>query len=168
MDLATFKTTFDGILQTYVQEKIDQSKHLISDKKINKFIEYINTFIFSGGKRIRPFGLRITYTGFGGDNEKAILNFGIIFELLHSMALIHDDIIDQSDKRHNALTIHSYIETMLSGPHAKHVAEGQAILLGDLLLSRVYELRYKQHDFEENLLLEARKNVHSMIEEVIL
>ena len=82
MDLASFKTTFDGILQTYVQEKIDQSRQLISDKKINKFIDYINTFIFSGGKRIRPFWLRITYTWFGGDNEKAILNFGIIFELL--------------------------------------------------------------------------------------
>jgi geranylgeranyl pyrophosphate synthase len=62
MDLARFKTTFDGILQTYVQDKIEQAQKLISDKKINSFIEYINTFIFSGGKRIRPFGLWITYT----------------------------------------------------------------------------------------------------------
>jgi geranylgeranyl pyrophosphate synthase len=65
--------------------------------------------------------------------------------------------------------MHSYIETLLgANPNAKHIAEWQAILLGDLLLSRVYELRYKQHDFQENLLWEARKNVHSMIEEVIL
>lgn len=169
MDLTSFKTTFDGILQTYVQGKIDQSQKLISDKKINKFIDYINTFIFSGGKRIRPFGLRIVYKWFGGNNEKAILNFGIIFELLHSMALIHDDIIDQADKRHNAATMHSYIQTLLgNNPNAQHIAEGQAILLGDLLLSRVYELRYKQHEFAENLLREARRNVHSMIEEVIL
>ncbi len=169
MDLSSFKTTFDGILQTYVNEKIAQSKKLISDEKINKFIEYITTFIFSGGKRIRPYGLRIIYTGFGGTNEKAIFNFGIIFELLHSMALIHDDIIDQAEKRHNALTVHSYIENIL-GRHknAKRIAEGQAILIGDLMLSRVYELRYKQHDFKENLVLEARINVHSMIEEVIL
>ena len=97
------------------------------------------------------------------------MNFGIIFELLHSMALIHDDIIDQADKRHNAATMHSYIQTLLgNNPNAQHIAEGQAILLGDLLLSRVYELRYKQHDFAENLLREARRNVHSMIEEVIL
>ncbi|MFA7298549.1 MAG: polyprenyl synthetase family protein [Candidatus Absconditabacterales bacterium] len=169
MDLSGFKTTFDGILQTYVQGKIEQSQKLISDKKINSFIDYITTFIFSGGKRIRPYGLRITYTGFGGDNEKAILNFGIIFELLHSMALIHDDIIDQAERRHNAATMHSYIETLLGdSPNARHIAEGQAILLGDLLLSRVYELRYKQHDFPEDLLWEARKNVHNMIEEVIL
>ncbi len=169
MDLSSFKTTFDGILETYIHNKIDQSKSLINDKKINKFIEYINTFIFSGGKRIRPYGLWIIYKWFGGDNEKAILNFGIIFELLHSMALIHDDIIDQAGKRHNALTVHAYIETLLAtNPHAQHIAEGQAILLGDLLLSWVYELRYKQHDFPENLLREARENVHNMIEEVIL
>lgn len=172
MDLLSFKTTFDGILQTYVQDKIEQAQNLISDKKINTFIDYISSFIFSGGKRIRPYGLRVTYMWFGGQNEKAILNFGIIFELLHSMALIHDDIIDQAEKRHNALTVHSYIKTLLTttdnNPNTKRVAEGQAILLGDLLLSRVYELRYKQHDFEENLLWEARKNVHSMIEEVIL
>ncbi len=169
MDLATFKTTFDGILQTYIHEKIEQSKHLIDDKKINKFIEYIDTFIFSGGKRVRPYVLWLTYMGFGGNKEKAILNFGIIFELLHSMALIHDDIIDQAKKRHNALTVHAYIETLLHNKsNAGHVAEGQAILIGDLLLSRVYELRYKNHDFDEELLFEARKNVHSMIEEVIL
>ena len=61
MDLASFKTTFDGILQTYVKEKITQAQKLINDKKINGFIDYITTFIFSGGKRIRPYGLRITY-----------------------------------------------------------------------------------------------------------
>ncbi|HBB03561.1 TPA: hypothetical protein DCZ39_01470 [Patescibacteria group bacterium] len=62
MDLSSFKTTFDGILQYYVHGKIEQAQKLISDKKINKFIEYINTFIFSGGKRIRPYGLRLIYT----------------------------------------------------------------------------------------------------------
>lgn len=169
MDLSSFKTTFDGVLQTYVQEKIVQAHKLINDKKINDFIDYITTFIFSGGKRIRPYGLRLVYKGFGGDNEKAILNFGIIFELLHSMALIHDDIIDQADKRHNALTVHAFIEKALEwNPQAHHIAEGQAILIGDLLLSRVYELQYKQHDFTEKVLVNARNNVHSMIEEVIL
>lgn len=169
MDLGSFKTTFDGILQTYIQGKIGQAHALINDKKINSFIDYVTTFIFSWGKRIRPYGLRIVYKWFGGDNEKAILNFGIIFELLHSMALIHDDIIDQADKRHNALTMHAYIQGQLEDtPHAAHIAEWQAILIGDLLLSRVYELQYKQHDFTQQVLEEARKNVHSMIEEVIL
>ena len=62
MDLSSFKTTFDGILQTYIHDKIAQAEKIIDDKKINTFIEYISTFIFSGGKRIRPYGLRIIYT----------------------------------------------------------------------------------------------------------
>lgn len=168
MDLLTFKTTFDGVLQTYTQGKIAQAKQLIADKKINNFIDYIDTFIFSGGKRIRPYGLWLAYIGFGGQNEKAILNFWIIFELLHSMALIHDDIIDQSTKRHNALTMHSHIQTLLKGNNAEHIAQWQALLIWDLLLAWVYELRFKHHDFDEQHLTKARENVHTMIEEVIL
>jgi len=40
------------------------------------------------------------------------------------MALIHDDIIDQAERRHNAATMHSYIETLLGdSPNARHIAE---------------------------------------------
>lgn len=167
MNLWDFKVTFDGILENYVGEKVKEAQKLLNNEKLNKYIKYIETFIFSWGKRIRPYGLRIAYKGFGGQDEKAILNFGIMFELLHSMALIHDDIIDQSTKRHNILTVHTYINTLLTKADA-HIADGQAILIGDLLLSWVYELRYKHHNFPEDVLLEARKNVHEMIEEVIL
>lgn len=90
-----------------------------------------------------------------------------MFELLHSMALVHDDIIDESEKRHNIPTIHEHINKLLGGSK-EHIAEGQAILIGDLLLSWVYELRYKQTGFDDKLLFEARENVHAMIEEVIL
>jgi len=169
MDLSSFKTTFDGVLQTYIHDKIDYAKSLINDKKINTYIDYIATFIFSGGKRNRPYGLRLIYTWFGWNNEKAILKFGIVFELLHSFALIHDDIIDESDKRHNILTVHSHIQTVLKdNSHAKHIGEAHAILIWDLLFSRVYELLHKQHDFPEDLLWEARTNIDNMIEEVIL
>lgn len=45
-----------------------------------------------------------------------------MFELLHTMALIHDDIIDQSKKRHNIPTIHHYISSMLNQSDY-HIAE---------------------------------------------
>ncbi|HCY21498.1 TPA: hypothetical protein DIC40_06720 [Patescibacteria group bacterium] len=41
------------------------------------------------------------------------MKFAIVFELLHSMALIHDDVIDQADKRHNIPSMHKYIATKL-------------------------------------------------------
>jgi hypothetical protein len=61
MDLVDFKTTFDGILEKYVDEKITQAKLLLADEKLNKFVGYIDTFIFSGGKRIRPYCLWAIY-----------------------------------------------------------------------------------------------------------
>ena len=59
---------------------------------------------------------------FAGKQEKDILQFAIIFELLHTMALIHDDIIDQSDKRHNVPTMHKQIYSIL-GEGRGHIAE---------------------------------------------
>ena len=120
MDLIDFKTTFDGILQEYVGEKIKQSVHLLANPRTNKFVEYIQTFVFSGGKRIRPYVLRAVYMWLGGEKEKEILQFGIILELFHTMALIHDDIMDQSEKRHNAMTLHTYVETLLGTNINKH------------------------------------------------
>jgi geranylgeranyl pyrophosphate synthase len=49
-----------------------------------------------------------------------------------------------------------------------HIAQSQALLVGDLLFSWVYELQYKNHDFDSQLLRVSRWNVHNMIEEVIL
>lgn len=169
MDLIDFKTTFDGVLQEYIVEKIKRAKQLLADPRTNKFVEYIQTFIFSGGKRIRPYVLRAVYMWLGGEKEKEILEFGIIFELFHTMALIHDDIMDCADKRHNAMTMHKFIEWELAKTkNAQHVGESQAILIGDLVLSRVYELRYEIKGFEEVAMDKAKKNIHHMIEEVIL
>lgn len=169
MEINDFKSKFDLILEEYIQKKIDQSKRLLTDDKLNQFIDYISDFVFSWGKRIRPYCLWLTYKWYGWENDEAIMKFWIIFELLHTMALIHDDIIDQSQKRHNVLTMHSYISSILwSSSKLMHIAEGQAMLVGDLLLARVYELRYKNHDFSETLQMSARDNVHAMIEEVIL
>lgn len=167
MNITTFKDKFDIVFKSYVDEKINQAKLILNDQRINTYIEYIQDFIFSWWKRIRPYCLWIMYTWFGGEQENDIMQFAIIFELLHSMALIHDDIIDQSTKRHNVSTMHTYISDILWS-QKNHIAEGQAMLIGDLMLSWVYELWNKHHNFSEKLLDEARQNVHTMIEEVIL
>ena len=169
MDLIDFKTTFDGVLQEYVDEKIRQSTKLLDSVRINSFVQYIQNFIFSEGKRIRPYVLRAVYMGLGGGKEKEILHIGIIFELFHTMALIHDDIMDCADKRHNVMTMHKFIESQLHNvENAQHVGESQAILIGDLVLARVYELRYKINGFEAVAMDKAKINIHEMIEDVIL
>lgn len=167
MDIKTFKATFDKLLKDYVDIKTNQAKALLNDERLNSYIDYIQDFLFSGGKRIRPYVMWLTYSWFGGKSDEDAMKFAIVFELLHSMALIHDDIIDQSEKRHNIATMHKYIASHLD-KQKDRVGEWQAMLIGDLLFSWVYELANKPHNFPENLLIQARENLHSMIEEVIL
>ena len=47
MEINAFKAKFDLILKDYVQKKIDQSKKLLNDEKLNQFIDYVSDFIFS-------------------------------------------------------------------------------------------------------------------------
>ncbi len=167
MDINKFKETFDPILKEYITWKIEQAKNLLQDEKINTYIDYIDNFIFSGGKRIRPYCMRLVYRWFGGTLDNDSMKFSIVFELLHSMALIHDDIIDQANKRHNIFTMHKYITSHLWQQKSR-IGEWQAMLIWDLIFSWVYELSNKDHNFPINLLNNARENLHSMIEEVIL
>lgn len=167
MDLKSFKETFDVILKSYVDQKIYQAKVLLDDKRLNSYVEYIQNFLFSWWKRIRPYCMWLMYKWLGGKSDEESMKFAVAFELFHSMALIHDDIIDQAEKRHNIPTMHKYIAWRFSSEN-NHIGEGEAILVGDLLLSRVYEHINKSYDFPQNLLSQARNNLHNMIEDVIL
>jgi len=169
MDLKTFKINFDIEFKNYISHKINNAQNLVNHKKIINFLEYLQKYIFSGWKRIRPYVFYITYLAFSqnqnNENEQNALHFSMIFEILHTMALVHDDIIDKSEKRHNVQTIHTRINQQINNPH---IANSQAILIWDLLLSRVYEFLHKEQNFNQKLMNKAKINIHEMIEEVIL
>ena len=65
-------------------------------------IKYI---IKSEGKRLRPF--IVLYLGdMFNNNPKDTMNGAMGVELLHNFTLVHDDIMDGDDLRHNVATIH--------------------------------------------------------------
>ena len=82
--------------------------------------------IESGGKRIRPIILMLFSRIFR--NEKNVIEAGAILELIHSATLLHDDVVDQSDIRHNIKTAN------------KLWGDDSAVLVGDFLYSRAFEL----------------------------
>ena len=82
--------------------------------------------IESGGKRIRPIILMLFSRIF--QNEKNVIEAGAILELIHSATLLHDDVVDQSDIRHNIKTAN------------KLWGDDSAVLVGDFLYSRAFEL----------------------------
>jgi len=72
----------------------------------------------------------LTAKSVGGKFDVAY-NAAVAVELLHNFTLVHDDIMDNADKRRGRLTLH------------KKYDESTAILVGDSLLSVAYEYLIK-------------------------
>jgi len=160
-----FKKIFDESLASFVGKKIKSVYDIVAQNKIFSYVSYVSDYIFSGWKRIRPYVCYLTYAGFGGKNIEEIVAFSRIFELFHTMALIHDDFIDKSDKRHNIQTVHCFINSSFDN---LHIANWQAVLVWDLVLNWMYELLFSHYDFGEKELNLARKQIFETIQEVIL
>src|SRR5947209_355084 len=91
----------------------------------------------AGGKRLRPGFCYWAFVGAGGDPaDPAIVDAGAALELLHTFALIHDDIMDGSSTRRSIETIHVRFEERhaLDGwrGDGRRFGEGVAVLIGDL------------------------------------
>jgi geranylgeranyl diphosphate synthase, type I len=94
-------------------------------------------FIANGGKRLRPEFAYWSFVGCGGDpDDPALLDLACALEMLHTFALIHDDVMDGSAVRRHAPTVHhALMETHQQGlwrGEPRRFAEGMAVLLGDL------------------------------------
>ncbi len=93
-------------------------------------VSLINTLsshmIDSGGKRIRPIILFLISKIM--NNKSNMIESAAIIELIHAATLLHDDVVDQSDIRHNINTAN------------KLYGNDSAVLVGDFLYSRAFEL----------------------------
>jgi len=168
MDLGSFKEAFDIVFGAYLNKCIQKNKTIIQHDNIARIWDHLFAIATAGGKRIRPYCVYMWYRLYGGKDHDAIMHFAVITELLHTMALVHDDIMDESSKRHNIATIHSHLQSKDSKV-TRRVAEGQAILVWDLLLAWVYELLHQEYNtFDAGYVAQAQQTIHTMIQEVIL
>jgi geranylgeranyl diphosphate synthase type I len=103
-------------------------------------IDTLRSYVLAGGKRLRPAFCYWAFLGAGGDDgDPAVDAAGAALELLHAAALVHDDIIDGSDLRHGADTVH----VDYANRHRRHgrsgdaqrFGDGVAIIVGDLALA---------------------------------
>jgi len=118
-----------------------------STEKVNRFIEKVvdledepkllyraaRHIIDAGGKRLRPFLVLKSCKLVGGREEDAIPTAAAI-ELLHTFTLLHDDIMDEDEKRRGVPSVHTKWDTPT------------AIVAGDLLFAKVYETITKHTD----------------------
>ena len=104
----------------------------------------LRQYVLAGGKRLRPAFCFWAFVGAGGDGtDPAVTDAGAALEMLHTAALVHDDIIDGSPRRHGGDTVHvRFADLHRSRGWAGlpgRFGEGAAIIIGDLAL--VYSSR---------------------------
>jgi geranylgeranyl diphosphate synthase type I len=102
-------------------------------------IDAVATLVVAGGKRIRPAFCLTGYLAAGGDPAAPeVVDAAVALELLHTCALIHDDVMDESALRRGTPTTHT-VHTALHADSgwqgdARRYGENVAILAGDLAL----------------------------------
>ncbi len=100
--------------------------------------------LLAGGKRLRPAFCYWGWRAAGGEDCQPILTTAAALELLQASALVHDDVMDDSELRRGQPAAHKrfadwHVATNRSGD-ADRFGAGAAILVGDLLLAWTNEL----------------------------
>jgi geranylgeranyl diphosphate synthase, type I len=100
--------------------------------------------LLAGGKRLRPAFCYWGWRAAGGEDCAPIFAAAAALELLQASALVHDDVMDDSDLRRGQPAVHRrfagwHATTGRSGS-ADRFGAGAAILVGDLLLAWTNEL----------------------------
>lgn len=87
------------------------------------------------GKRLRPMLVLLSAEICGGVNERTYIGATMV-ELLHTAALVHDDVVDQAAERRGMASINAVWKNKI------------AVLVGDYLLSRGLLVAVEHEEFE--------------------
>lgn len=134
--LAPGRASVEHALTTYIDARTEE---LVSiDPALGAVAAEIGDLIGAGGKRLRPAFVYWGQRAVGGGNEAATAVVGAAVEMLHTFALLHDDVMDHADTRRGRVAAQRAFSAL-------HAAEGRsgdaawfgtsaAILAGDLAL----------------------------------
>lgn len=119
-----------GQIRALVQHDFDEANSLINRQlysQVPLVVEIGQYIVGSGGKRLRPLIVLLaakacSYIG------NAQIKLAVLVEFLHTATLLHDDVVDASEKRRGKRTVN-----VLWG-------NAPSVLVGDFLYSRAFQL----------------------------
>jgi geranylgeranyl diphosphate synthase type I len=128
----------DDVLGSFLDERIRDAERL--HPAARPPAEEIARLLAAGGKRMRPafcyWGYRATGGVDRGAADEPIVRAAAALELLHTMALVHDDLIDGAKERRGAPSTSAWFERRADelGARGEPAAFGEAmaLLVGDL------------------------------------
>ena len=164
---ASLRVSVQATLDQFLDEQAGVLSGISED--LVEYIDWLRT-LTSGGKRLRPAFCVWGYLGSGGSDRPAALRAAASLELLQACALIHDDVMDDSDVRRGRPAAHR----QFAGLHRsagwvgdpERFGHGSAILLGDLCLGWADALLYRS-GFDDEALARAKPVFDLMRTEVM-
>lgn len=120
----------DGLLRR------EQARWGAVDEALHEPLEALRLLVAGDGKRLRPAFCHWAYVGAGGDpDDERVADAAAAIELLHTFALVHDDVMDGSEVRRGQPSVHRrFIDLHAErgwGGESRRFGEGAAILVGD-------------------------------------
>ena len=109
------------------------------DRRLGQPLELLGRYL-EGGKRLRPMFFLCGHVAAGGDPlAPEAMDVAAALELLHAFAILHDDVIDGSDRRRGRPALHvaladDHRARRLNGDGRRY-GDGMAVLVGDLALT---------------------------------
>ncbi len=131
------KKTLKKISQPIEQALEDFSSHFNDAMKSDVFlVDMVAKYILKQkGKRVRPLLVLLSSEICGGVNERSMRGATLV-ELLHTATLVHDDVVDSSEKRRGLPSINAVWKNKI------------AVLMGDYLLSKGLMQAVNEDDFD--------------------
>jgi geranylgeranyl diphosphate synthase, type I len=132
-------------IQRELDEFLDRQRRALADvgPELAPFADAAAELL-RGGKRLRPAFCYWGWRGAGGADSPGIVRAGAALELFQAAALVHDDLIDDSDTRRGMPAAHRRFAAIHRAAGWDGTADdfgaAAAILLGDLLLGWSDEL----------------------------
>ena len=160
--LAALHERVDGTLYAFLGEVRAEIAAVASDALLP--IDEIERLVAAGGRRLRPAFCYWGYRAAGGRDGDPIVRVASALELLHAMALIHDDLMDESPLRRgvptSAVRFASDAERRGSEDPDK-MGRSLAILAGDLAAVLADRL-FLSSGFAPDVLVPALDRYHRM------
>ncbi|HSD48258.1 MAG TPA: polyprenyl synthetase family protein [Actinomycetota bacterium] len=134
MDLAppiveAVRSRVDGVLTSELRARRDELAAL--DPSAVVLIEELERLLAAGGKRLRPAFCYLGYRATGGAEGEPIVRAAAALELLHTFALVHDDVMDEATERRGVETTHIRFSRAFPGASGVR-GRSVAVLVGDL------------------------------------
>lgn len=144
-EIRELKEEIDREIEKFFDSKIREANLANMPVEFLEAVENVRSFILRGGKRLRPILFCYGYAAAKGDSSRDIVRSSILMELMHAYLLIHDDIIDQDDRRHGGFSMHNkyesdYAEKFPGARDLGHFGVAMAINVGDIVSSWSYEV----------------------------